>query len=174
MTYLSMFKPAGRGGVVAALALGIAGSMAAAPAAFARDVELVITISQITALDPADVWLAGPDDFYARVTIDGQQFTTPIKRQQNQATPNWKVSKVVSSRKTKVRLEIFDKDIGKADDKIDINRVTSPKRDLDFTVDTRRCRVLEFSDPFRCGDSIRRAGNEPKKAEVVFNVDVLR
>lgn len=172
MSFVSKFKPARRVKIFAALALGIASSLPTAPAASAR--ELVITISQITALDPADVWLAGPDDFYARVTIDGQQFTTPIKRQQNQAAPNWKVSKVVSGRKSKVRLEIFDKDIGKADDKIDINRVTSPKRDLDFTVDTRRCRVLEFSDPFRCGDSIRRAGNEPKKAEVVFSVDVIR
>ena len=63
--------------------------------------------------------------------------------------------------------------IGKADDKIDINRIT-PKRDLDFTVDTRRCRVIGFANSFRCGDAIHRSGSEAKKAEIVFYVDVNR
>ena len=174
MSFLKVFDRARRRGLLALSVLAILASVATATSALARDDEITITISQIIALDPADVWLAGPDDFYARVTIAGQSFVTPIKRQQNKASPNWKISKVVPRGKTKVRLEIFDKDIGKADDKIDINRVTSPKRDLDFTVDTRRCRVLEFSEPFRCGDVIRRAGNEPKKAEVSFSVDVNR
>lgn len=141
--------------------------------AAARDDELTITISQLTALDAADTWLAGPDDFYARVTIGGEVFQTPIKRQRNVANPNWKISKVVRRGKTDVRVEIFDKDIGKADDKIDINRIT-PKRDLDFTVDTRRCRVIGFANSFRCGDAIHRSGSEAKKAEIVFYVDVNR
>ncbi len=171
MSLSAMFTQARRA-LFAALAL------AAAPAALttsaeARDYEIVITISQLTALDAADVWLAGPDDFYARVTIDGEVFSTRIKRQQNVAQPNWKISKVVSNRKVDVRLEIYDKDIGKPDDKIDINRIT-PKRDLDFVVDTRRCRVEGFADSFRCGDEIRRQGNEDKKAEIVFYVDAER
>ena len=122
MSLSAMFTQARRA-AFAALAL------AAAPAALttsaeARDYEIVITISQLTALDAADVWLAGPDDFYARVTIDGEVFSTRIKRQQNVAQPNWKITKVVSNRKVDVRLEIYDKDIGKPDDKIDINRIT--------------------------------------------------
>ena len=157
----------------AVLLAGFIASFAAAPAAFARDDEVTITVTQVTALDAADVWIAGPDDFYARVTIDGQVFNTGIKRQQNKASPNWKISKVVRRGAHSVRMEIFDKDIGKPDDKIDINRVNN-KRDLDFTIDTRRCRVAGFADRYRCGDQIRRSGNENKKAEIVFIVDVNR
>lgn len=154
-----------------ALALSASTALFAATPAFARDYDVVVTIAQVTALDAADTWLAGPDDFYARVTIDGEVFQTKIKRQQNMAQPDWKISKVVNRRKVDVRLEIFDKDIGKADDKIDINRIT-PKRDLDFVVDTRRCRIEGFAESYRCGDEIRRQGGEDKKAEIVFYVDV--
>lgn len=171
MSFKSMFTEARRA-VFTALVLLAAPAAVTTPAQ-ARDYEIVITIAQLTALDAADVWLAGPDDFYARVTIDGEVFSTKIKRQQNLAQPNWKITKVVSNRKVDVRLEIYDKDIGKPDDKIDINRIT-PKRDLDFVVDTRRCRVEGFADSFRCGDEIRRQGYEDKKAEIVFYVDAER
>ena len=72
-----------------------------------------------------------------------------------------------------MKLEIFDKDIGKGDDKIDINRI-GEKRDLDFTVNTRRCRIEGFSERYRCGDPIRREGSESKKAAIEFYVDVIR
>jgi hypothetical protein len=154
---------------LAAVALAIC---AFAPGrAKADEHEVVVTIAELTALDAADTWLAGPDDFYARVTIDGEAFTTPIKRQQNMAAPNWKVSKMVDKRRVDVRIELFDKDIGKADDKIDINRVAA-KRDLDFVVDIKSCRVEGFSEPYQCSDDIRRAGDETKKAEIIFYVDV--
>jgi hypothetical protein len=155
-------------------ALALTASMCVATATAARaESELVLVITKVTALDAADVWLAGPDDFYARVTIDGETFTTKIKRQQNHAEPNWKISKVVHGRSHDVKLEIYDKDIGKADDKIDINRIT-PKRDLDFVVNTRRCRVEGFAEGYRCGDPIRREGYEQKKASIEFYVDVVR
>jgi hypothetical protein len=157
-----------------AIALALSLPVCAAPVNAARAAsEIVVVITKVTALDAADVWLAGPDDFYARVTIDGEIFTTRIKRQQNRAEPNWKISKVVYGRMHTVRLEIFDKDLFKGDDKIDINRVNA-KRDLDFTVDTRRCRIGGFSQSFRCGDPIRREGYEPKKAAIEFYVDVVR
>jgi len=155
--------------LVAAFALISALSGAAA----AQEHEVTVTIAELTALDAADVWIAGPDDFYARVTIDGETFTTRIKRQQNVAQPDWKISKVVSKRDVDVRLEIYDKDIGKADDKIDINRVDN-KRDLDFVVDTRNCKVKGFTEAYSCGDEVRREGYEDKKAEIVFRVDVQR
>ncbi len=151
----------------------LAASAAISTAASAQEYEVTVTVAELTALDAADVWIAGPDDFYARVTIDGEAFTTHIKRQQNVAQPNWKIKKVVSRREIDVRLEIFDKDIGKADDKIDINRVDS-KRDLDFVVDTRNCKVKGFTEAYSCGDEIRREGYEDKKAEIVFLVDVER
>ena len=162
---------AGRG-ILVGSALAIVGL--AAPAAARAESEIVLVITNVTALDAADTWLAGPDDFYARVTIDGEVFTTSIKRQRNHAEPNWKITKVVhGGRPHDVKLEIYDKDIGKADDKIDINRVDA-KRDLDFVVNTRRCRVEGFSERFHCGDPIRREGYEQKKAAIEFYVDVAR
>lgn len=165
-------RAAGRGILVAAVS-AIAGLLAPATAARAQS-EIVLVITKVTALDAADTWLAGPDDFYARVTIDGEVFTTSIKRQRNHAEPNWKITKAVYGRRSHdVKLEIYDKDIGKADDKIDINRVDA-KRDLDFVVNTRRCRVEGFSERYHCGDPIRREGYEQKKAAIEFYVDVVR
>jgi len=172
MSFRQVIASAASRGSIAAAALAVAASLASATAARA-DSEIVVVITKVTALDAADVWLAGPDDFYARVTIDGEVFTTKIKRQQNHAEPNWKITKVVRGRAHNVKLEIFDKDIGKGDDKIDINRV-GEKRDLDFVVDTRRCRIGGFSERFRCGDPIRREGFEQKRAAIEFYVDVAR
>jgi hypothetical protein len=158
--------------IAAAMMLALPFCFATAHSASARE-EMVIVITKITALDAADTWIAGPDDFYARVTIDGQVFTTKIKRQRNHAEPNWRISKFVRSGTHNVKLEIYDKDVGKGDDKIDINRVDN-KRDLDFTVNTRRCRIDGFSERYDCGDPIRREGYEHKKAAIEFYVDVRR
>jgi hypothetical protein len=158
--------------IMASLVLAIPSCFMTTTSAMARD-ELTLVITKVTALDAADSWIAGPDDFYARVTIDGQVFTTKIKRQRNHAEPNWKISKYVRGGPHDVKLEIFDKDIGKGDDKIDINRIDD-KRDLDFTVNTRNCRVEGFSERYRCGDPIRREGFERKKAAIDFYVDVNR
>lgn len=157
---------------IAALAMLVA-AMIAGQALASSAAEITLIITKVTALDAADTWLAGPDDFYARVTIDGEVFTTGIKRQRNFAEPNWRITKRVGKGTHDVKLEIYDKDIGKADDKIDINRVDE-KRDLDFTIDTRNCRIGGFSETYRCGDPIRREGFERKKAEIEFYVDVIR
>lgn len=172
MLIANIFKSAPRRAIMAALALAIPACIVTATNASARD-ELTLVITKVTALDAADAWMAGPDDFYARVTIDGQVFTTKIKRQRNHAEPNWKITKDVRRGPHDVKLEIFDKDIGKGDDKIDINRIDD-KRDLDFTVNTRTCRVDGFSERYRCGEPIRREGFERKKAAVEFYVDAIR
>jgi hypothetical protein len=172
MLIANIFRSAPCRAITAAVALAVPSCVVTATSALARD-ELALVITKVTALDAADTWLAGPDDFYARVTIDGEVFTTKIKRQRNHAEPNWKVTKYVRGGPHDVKLEIFDKDIGKGDDKIDINRI-GEKRDLDFTVNTRRCRVEGFSERYRCGDPIRREGSEPKKAAIEFYVDVIR
>jgi hypothetical protein len=56
---------------------------------------------------------------------------------------------------------------------VDINRLPD-KRDLDFEVDTRRCVVTGFAEEYKCGERIRRAGDERRRAEVTFTVDVER
>lgn len=130
--------------------------------------EITVTIRQIKVIDKPDAFSKA--DFYARVTIDGNVQTTQRVRQSDNILPNWAVSARVPQGRRNVKLEIFDKDVS-VDDAIDVNRVDA-KRDLDFTVDTRRCRVEGFSTVYRCGEKILRAGKERKAAEVTFHVDV--
>jgi hypothetical protein len=149
--------------------LAAAALLAPASSAFARDDEITVTIAQVRALDKADAFLS--DDLYGRVTIAGETFKTPRIAQSNDIIPNWKISKVVQRGVHDVKVEIFDKDVFSPDDKIDINRLPN-KRDLDFTIDTRRCRIDGFANRYTCNQQIRRSGDERKKAEIVFYVTV--
>lgn len=133
-----------------------------------RDVEVQITVNRLVALDRGD-YFSG-EDFFARVTIGGQVFQSERIRGADAVNPNWRFAAVVPNGRTDVKIEVFDKDIAQ-NDPIDINRV-DPKRDLDFVVDTRRCRLEGFSEAYRCGESVRRAGGERKKAELTFTVRV--
>ena len=58
------------------------------------------------------------------------------------------------------RLQVFDKDLMQ-DDPIDINRI-DPKRNLDFVVNTRTCRIEGMAQAYRCGQPVVRAGGERK------------
>jgi hypothetical protein len=82
------------------------------------------------------------------------------------------ISKTVAAGVHNIKLEILDKDVTK-NDFVDVNRVDN-KRDLDFTIDTRSCRIGGFSTAYRCRSPIVRAGNEKKKAEVTFSIAVKR
>jgi hypothetical protein len=130
--------------------------------------EVVITIEQLKALDRMDVFSRA--DFFARVTIGGAAQSTPTARQVENLRPNWQIVKRVPAGVTDVKVEVFDKDVTKADP-VDVNRVAN-KRDLDFKVNTRSCRVSGFAQSYRCGQSISRAGGENKKAELTFKVTV--
>jgi hypothetical protein len=154
---------------IGALVLASAASMAVSTPASARDDELTVSITQVRALDKADAFLS--DDLYARVTIAGEMFKTQRIVQKQDINPDWKISKVVPRGVHDVKVEIFDKDVFSPDDEIDINRLPN-KRDLDFRVDTRRCRIEGFANLYRCNQQIRRAGDDRKKAEIVFYVTV--
>ena len=132
--------------------------------------EITVTVHRVKALDAADA--LSKADFYARVTIDGDAQVTPRVRQEDENRPDWKISKRVGSGRHKVKLELFDKDVS-IDDPIDINKVDN-KRDLDFTVDTGGCHIEGFSNSYRCGSRITRAGTERKRAEITFSVNVKR
>ncbi len=143
----------------------------ALPAAAQREDRITVTINRVTAVDKADIF--GKADFYAKVTIAGDTQTTPVARQTNNIRPNWKISTRVPRGKHAIKIQMFDKDPGKPDDQIDINRVDN-KRDLDFEINTASCRVSGFADSYSCGDTIVRTGNERKKAEIHFTVKVGR
>jgi hypothetical protein len=152
-----------------------AATLVAASAQSAKADEIIITIESIQALDRIDPG-GGQADFFARVTIAGEVFRTPVIRRADVVRPNWVISKRVRPGTHRVKLEILDKDALSKDDVIDINRLDG-KRDLDFRVRTRPCVVLDFAEPYRCtgrGVSITRAGREKKSAEVRFNVNTRR
>ncbi len=134
--------------------------------------EITITITRIKALDRIDVGGGNPD-FFARATIAGEAIKSPVVKQQTESKPDWKLTKVVPRGKTDIKLELLDKDVLNPDDLIDINRVDK-KRLLEFTVDTSSCRVAGFSNGYRCGSKISRAGLEKKKAEIDFVVSVKK
>ncbi len=171
MSDVKKIDQARRRTLFAVLAFGCPACVATATSALARDDEITVQIQQVIARDKADV--VSPDDLYARVTINGEVFKTERIRQSDAIIPNWRISKVVQRGEHDVKVEIFDKDVFTADDAIDINRVDN-KRDLDFSVDTRRCRINGFASRFKCRNQIRRAGLERKRAEIVFIVDVNR
>jgi hypothetical protein len=163
MTTLDYMKRATLSLALFALALPLAAKHAAAD-------EIDILVTHVKALDAFDELSKG--DTYAKVTIGKDVQTTPVVSQQTEIKPDWKIVHKVKPGKHDVKVEIYDKDVT-VDDPIDINRVDH-KRTLEFSVDTRSCRVEGFSQTYHCGDSIKRAGEEKKKAEVTFVVSVKK
>lgn len=165
-----MFSRAFCGAITAVSAIAIGGLSTiggVTPVSAQQTKDLEITIISVRAIDKADIF--GKADFYAKVTIDGETTSTPVARQSDASRPNWVVTKRVSRGKHDVRIQLLDRDPGKPDDVIDINRVAN-KRDLDFQVDTATCRITGFTSTYRCNTTIVREGTERKKAEIQFKV----
>lgn len=158
---------------IAAVAIATSAGALAVSEAVAQgrnDRTITVTVEHVKGLDVADAFSKG--DFFARVTINGKVVETQPIKQQNDIRPNWKLSHTVPNGRHDVTLEIFDKDLTKSE-AIDINRVDN-KRKLDFSVDTRSCRITGLTGISRCGQKIVRAGTERKRAEVEFTVGVSR
>lgn len=131
--------------------------------------EIVFTIKKIKPLDAWDELSKG--DPYVRVTVGSTVAVSPVeKNDKSEFRPGWKLSAKVPQGVHKVKLELIDKDLT-ADDPVDVNRVDN-KRDLDFTVDTKTCKIEGFSSTYKCGSSISRAGKETKKGDITFTVSV--
>lgn len=157
----------------AATTAAVVASMMGAVAAPAMAAEIIVTIDRVAAIDRIDPG-GGQADFYAQVTIAGEVFKTERIRRADVITPKWVVRKRVRSGGIyPVKIQILDKDVLNKDDAIDINRVDN-KRDLDFRVRTKNCRVLDFSPTYACGTPIVRTGLEKKAAELTFHVRVRR
>lgn len=141
-------------------------------AAHAQMAEVIVKITQVRALDTIDA--ASPADFMARVTLAGGQpcSTTAIKDQNEIRPTDWVCRWTVPHGIHNVTIDLADKDVS-VNDPIDINRLPN-KRNLDFQVNTRNCNVRGFSQGHSCGDRITRSGDERKKAEITFVVEVER
>ncbi len=157
------------GAGLATMGFGIA-SLTSGEAAAQPSHEVTVTITKFTPLDRADDLSNG--DFFARLTIDGQSVVSPTLSAKGTEKPDWKLTKSVPPGVHKVKLELIDKDVS-VDDPIDINKVDK-KRDLDFAIDTKSCRVEGFSESYKCGATITRAGGETKKASISFTVNVKK
>ncbi len=155
---------------IAALPLSILALGTTATTAAAKDPEVIIKITRVRALDQADAFSKG--DFYAKVNIGGETISTPPVKQESSINPNWVVSRKVKAGVVKVNIGVFDKDVS-VDDPIDINRVDN-KKDLDFTINTKTCKIEGFSSTYKCGAKISRAGKEKKAAEITFIVTVKK
>jgi hypothetical protein len=157
-----------RHAAAAGMALFALASPLTAKVALADEIDIVIT--HVKALDAFDELSKG--DTFAKVTIGKDVQSTPVISQQAEIKPDWKIVQKVKPGKHDVKVEIFDKDVS-VDDAIDINKVAN-RRPLEFTVDTRSCRIEGFSQTYKCGDIIKRAGEEKKKAEITFVVKVKK
>lgn len=151
-----------------ALAVAVAGSAMGVTASGASATEIVITVTKFHALDRADELSSG--DFFARMKIGGKAAFSPTITGEQVFTPDWKLTLPAKKGSNEVNLSLIDKDLT-VDDAIDINRVAG-KRDIDFTVNTKTCRISGFSESYKCGETITREGSETKKASISFKVEV--
>lgn len=159
----------GKGLKSALAAAALLGALPAVATTASAD-EIRITIERVNGIGPGDLW--SRSDFFARVTIGGVTTTTDVVRNRNDARPNWIIVRDVRRGTHDVKIEVLDRDVTKQEP-IDITRTTG-KKDLDFKVSTRPCRVIGFAGSPRCGQSITRGGNEGKSAEITFKVEARR
>ena len=133
--------------------------------------QIEINVREIKPLDKYDELSLG--DLYARVTIAGTTQSTPILKQTAAVgqvlKPDWQIIQNVGPGVHPVKVELIDKDLSQ-DDVIDINRLPN-RRVLEFTIDTRRCRIEGFATPYSCKSPISRTGKEAKAAEITITVD---
>jgi hypothetical protein len=148
--------------------IALAGASMAFASTSATAAEIVITVTKFHALDKADELSSG--DFFARMKINGKAAFSSIITGDQEFSPNWKLTLPAKAGVNEVNLALIDKDVS-VDDPIDINRLDK-KRDLDFTVNTKTCKIEGFNQTYKCGQSITRAGGEKKKASITFTVDV--
>ena len=139
------------------------------PSASAQTVQITVRIERIVALDPADY--GGPADFFARLTIDGVQYQTPIIWENNDISPNWEYPHLVSGAGVRrIGIEVLDKDFS-YDDLIDVSPVVG-KRTLDLIINTSAlpCRVTG-DVAGRCDSSLTTEGAELGRASLRFSIN---
>jgi hypothetical protein len=161
-------------GFVIGAAVFAAGATVGMAPAMAQGSQITLIVHEIKLIDRADAFSQA--DLFVRATIAGQTKVSPPMKQTGRPGESIRneitLSQAVKPGRHAVRLELLDKDL-RADDFIDINRIAN-RRFLDFTVDTRNCRIAGFAQAYRCKQRITRAGAERKAAEITFSVEVRK
>ncbi len=159
-----------------ALGLGAAGllglSAVGVTPAMAQSSQITVVVHEIKLIDRVDA--LSQADIFVRATIAGETKATPPMKQTGRPgeviRTELTLSGAVKPGTHAVKLELLDKDL-RSDDTIDINRIAD-RRVLEFTVDTRSCRIGGFVSTYRCKQRITRAGAEKKAAQITFSVEV--
>ncbi len=142
--------------------------------AMAQNSQVTVIVHAIKLIDRVDAFSQA--DLFVRATIAGEtKATAPMKqtgRPGETIRTELTLSHAVKPGTHAVRLELLDKDL-RSDDLIDINRIAD-RRVLEFTVDTRSCRIGGFASTYRCKQRITRAGSEKKAAQITFSVEVRK
>jgi len=160
--------------LVFAVATGFGNGLFSSTAQADPFVTVRIIIERIRALsnfDPASPWGA---DFYASVTIDGEELNNRDQHVEDQDDifPDWEFSKQVdlAMGRISVTIEIRDYDGGLRgeDDHADIN--PNPGRNLNLTLNLNPCSI-EGDLSGRCGTRLTSSGTEDDSAEIWFRIE---
>lgn len=150
------------------------------PAA-AVDVELRVTIDRIRALDNfGTATFPEAADFYAVVTIDGNEFDNKDSPSQDaledrdDISPGWEFSESVDASRgsVPVTVTIYDEDgfLRTDDDRADLD--PGPGDSIELTVDLTPCAVSgDLTDD--CGAPLVTGGVDDDSAEITFRVSVV-
>ncbi len=163
------------------------GSISKAASAQAPQVTVRVTIERVRALNCFDNEIpfacAGDPDFYAVVTIDGEEFPkTEEISDESDISPNWEFSRETDYDEQKnidVKIEILDGDGGifrGNDDRADLT--ANGGRDLDITVNLSDCLAGNFDAisgdiTANCLQTVVSEGDaNDNSAEIFFTIEV--
>lgn len=99
--------------------------------------QVRFTVNQLIAIDnPDSGWFGDNADYYSRISINGNAWTSGVISNDNNISPNWQFTQNVNSRYVNINVEVWDSDGGLAgsNDRIDIDS-RSGYRDLNITYD---------------------------------------
>jgi len=141
-------------------------------------------IEFLKALDNHEGLARGKTDFYAKVTIDGEEFRSRVIENDNEIKPFWQFRKDFDPSRTEIpiTIQIWDSDgFGRGgDDHIDINSTRA--RSQSMMVNLTTCLVTGFipgpigcprTDP-PCTTTLCSDGNSSDKAQILCTVRVVK
>jgi hypothetical protein len=142
--------------------------------ATAQNAEVRVTIMRVKNIQGGDV-LSKPD-YFAKVTIAEETFTSQHIQDKDDISPNWiftKSAPIGFTGQIPIVIAIFDKDVTK-DDPVDVSPAPD-RRELRMNVNAIAC-TIAGDVTARCGTAIVTAGNVSVKprAELTFTVEVRK
>ena len=139
-------------------------------AAVSRSITVTVTVNRVRRIDVMDPLPDVGADFYARVTIGGEERESPVRESRGDVAPQWTFTREVSSETVPILIKLFDKDLPGPDDHCDINpRIRV--RDISINYNLRTGRFTgDVAGPRQRLTRMHGSG-DTKRAEVWFTVD---